>query len=47
MDLKDNVKANNHYLPDFDPNTDEHYLTYLDANNLYAWSMLQYLPYKI
>jgi peptidoglycan/xylan/chitin deacetylase (PgdA/CDA1 family) len=30
----------------FDPAKDENYLTYLDANNLYAWSMLQYLPYK-
>jgi len=36
--------ANNRYLPDFDPTKDTTYIAYLDANNLYGWSMSQFLP---
>jgi hypothetical protein len=30
----------------YDPKTKSTYLMYLDANNLYGWSMVQALPYK-
>ena len=43
---KRHVKANNHYLDDFDVSKPENYLMYWDANNLYGWAMSQYLPYK-
>ncbi|XP_055310959.1 uncharacterized protein LOC129573854, partial [Sitodiplosis mosellana] len=36
--------ANNKYMDDFDPSRDTNYLIYLDANNLYGWSMMQHLP---
>ena len=40
------VKANNHYLPDYDDSQEENYIIYEDANSLYAWAMMQALPYK-
>ena len=40
------VKANNHYLPDYADSQEENYIIYEDANSLYAWAMMQALPYK-
>lgn len=37
-------KANNKYMDDFDQSQEPKYLIYLDANNLYGYSMTQYLP---
>lgn len=38
------VKANNKYMIDHDTTKDSSYIIYLDANNLYGWSMMQSLP---
>ena len=38
------AKANNKYLNNYDPNHKKFYLQYLDANNLYGWSMSKKLP---
>lgn len=38
------AKANNSYLDDYDSSERNNYLIYLDANNLYGWSMSQSLP---
>ena len=40
------VRANNKYVAGYDPTSKSTYLMYLDANNLYGWSMVQDLPYK-
>ena len=40
------AKANNKDIVGYDPNTKSTYLLYLDANNLYGWSMVQDLPYQ-
>jgi hypothetical protein len=44
------ARANNEYIknPDYkyDPSKESSQIIYLDANNLYGWSMVQYLPYK-
>lgn len=37
-------KANNHYMPDYDPTRPETFLMYFDACNLYGWAMSQLLP---
>ena len=38
-------EANNKYMSAYDPDKPSKYITYLDANSLYSWSMNQYLPY--
>ena len=40
------AKANNKYMSDYDPEKPSTFITYLDKNNLYGWSMSEYLPYK-
>ena len=42
---KRHSKANNKYLKCYDSSKESKYITYLDANNLYGWAMIQYLPY--
>ena len=37
-------KANNKYLPNYNPEIKDSYLTYQDANNLYGWAMCKRLP---
>ena len=37
-------KANNRYMHKYDPNKESKFITYLDANNLYRWSMSKPLP---
>ena len=39
------AKANNKYLKDYDPTKQSKFISYLDMNNLYGWSMSDYLPY--
>ena len=38
------AKANNKYIKNYDKKIESSQLTYLDANNLYGWSMFQKLP---
>ena len=40
------AKANNKYMSDYDSNKQSTFITYLDKNNLYGWSMSEYLPYR-
>ena len=39
------AKANNKYMCDYDSNKQSAFITYFDKNNLYGWSMSEYLPY--
>ena len=39
------AKANNKYMNDYDTKKPSTFITYLDKNNLYGWSMSEYLPY--
>ena len=39
------AKANNKYMSDYNSNKQSTFITYLDKNNLYGWSISKYLPY--
>jgi hypothetical protein len=36
--------ANNKYMSTYDKTKDDSYIIYLDANNLYRYSMIQHMP---
>ena len=38
-------KANNKYMKNYDPKKPLKFITYLDTNNLYGWTMSDDLPY--
>ena len=38
-------KANNKYMKCYNSSKESKFIVYLDANNLYGWTMSQYLPY--
>ena len=42
---KTHGKANNKYMKSYDSGKKSIYISYLDANNLYGWTMIQYLLY--
>ena len=46
MVSKRHAKANNPDTADYDPEKDNNYIMYYDANNLYGWAMSQPLPYS-
>ena len=39
------AKANNKYMNDYDSKKPSTFITYLDKNNFYGWTMSEYLPY--
>ena len=39
------LKANNKYMNDYEPKKLSTFITYLYMNNLYGWTMTEYLPY--
>ena len=39
------AKGNNKYMCDYDSNKQSIFITYLDKNNLYDWTMIEYPPY--
>ena len=40
------AKASNKYMNDHNSEEPSTFITYLDKNNLYGWSMSEYLPYE-
>jgi len=40
------AKANHKYLKNYNPEEEESYIMYYDANNLYGYAMMKHLPYK-
>ena len=38
------AKANNKYMKNYNKNVESSFIEYLDANNLYGWSMSKKLP---
>ena len=46
MVSKRHAKANNPHTAGYDPEKDNNYIMYYDANNLYGWAMSQPLPYS-
>ena len=40
------AKVNNKYMSDYDSKKPSTFITYFDKNNLYGWSMSEYLPYE-
>ena len=38
------AKANNEYLNNYDPKNPSTFISCLDMNNLYGWTMSEYLP---
>ena len=46
MVSKRHAKANNPHLADYNPDKENNYIMYYDANNLYGWAMSQPLPYS-
>ena len=38
------AKTNNKYMHDYDPKKPSTFITYLDKNNLYGWTISEYLP---
>ena len=42
---KRHSKANNKYIESYDSSEESIFIMYFDANNLYGWAMIQYLPY--
>ena len=39
-------KVNNKYMKCYDSSEESNFIMYLDANNLYGWTMSQYLPHS-
>ena len=44
--VKRYAKTNNKYMNDYDSEKSSTFITYLDKNNLYGWTMSEYLPYE-
>ena len=40
------AKANNKYMDDYDPKKPSTFISYLDMNNSYGWTMIEYVPYE-
>ena len=41
------TKANNKYMRNYNKNEKSIFISYIDANNLYGWAMIQKLPFQI